>query len=262
MGIVHFVCGIRSFSGIISTFPLIHLTAAICVTTLVMDDTSGNALPSPSEESVPSRIPTPMSTVEGPEGYQFPRSRVRKVMRDSSKTPLFLVGFGAFSPITFLHLRIFEQTADYVKDRDFELIGGTISPVNDGYNKAGMASGQHRLAMCSLAAEQTSDWLMVDDYEIRQLDYTPTALVLNHVDHEINTVMGGVETSTGAKKEVHIGMVCGADLLDSMRHPGVWAEDDLRHIFDNFSVFCVERMGTGKRSYFSSRMRLDDWRRS
>ena len=57
----------------------------------------------------------------------------------SSKTPLLLVACGSFSPITYLHLRMFEMAADYAKyNTEFEVIGGYLSPVSDAYRKAGM----------------------------------------------------------------------------------------------------------------------------
>ena len=78
--------------------------------------------------------------------YQFPDYRLKTVMRDSSKTPLLLVACGSFSPITYLHLRMFEMAADFVKfNNDFEIVGGALSPVSDAYKKAGLASAEHRL---------------------------------------------------------------------------------------------------------------------
>lgn len=60
-------------------------------------------------------------------------------MHDPSKTPLLLVACGSFSPITYLHLRMFEMAADYAKyNTDFEVVGGYLSPVSDAYRKAGM----------------------------------------------------------------------------------------------------------------------------
>lgn len=51
--------------------------------------------------------------------------------------------------------------------------------------------------MCTLAAEQTSSWLMVDPWEAFQEEYQRTAVVLDHFDHEINTVRGGITTAEG-----------------------------------------------------------------
>lgn len=80
------------------------------------------------------------------EAYHFPSHRLRKIS-DPSKTPLVLVACGSFSPITNMHLRMFEMAADHVKQNmaaEFEVIGGYLSPVSDRYNKAGLASAAHR----------------------------------------------------------------------------------------------------------------------
>lgn len=77
--------------------------------------------------------------------YAFPQHRFRRTMDDPDKTPLLLVACGSFSPITYLHLRMFEMAADYVRfSTDFELLGGYLSPVSDAYRKAGLASAEHR----------------------------------------------------------------------------------------------------------------------
>lgn len=77
--------------------------------------------------------------------YNFPEYRLKKKMDDPSKTPLLLVACGSFSPITFLHLRMFVMAADYVKfSTDFEIVGGYLSPVSEAYKKAGLASAEHR----------------------------------------------------------------------------------------------------------------------
>lgn len=79
------------------------------------------------------------------DAYNFPEYRLRKKMDDPSKTPLLLVACGSFSPITFLHLRMFVMAADYVKfSTNFEIVGGYLSPVSEAYKKAGLASAEHR----------------------------------------------------------------------------------------------------------------------
>lgn len=79
------------------------------------------------------------------EDYVFPELRLKRKMSDPEKTPLLLVACGSFSPITYLHLRMFEMAADYVKfSTDFELLGGYLSPVSAAYRKAGLASADHR----------------------------------------------------------------------------------------------------------------------
>lgn len=79
------------------------------------------------------------------DAYAFPELRLKRQMNDPEKTPLLLVACGSFSPITYLHLRMFEMAADYVKfSTEFELLGGYLSPVSDAYRKAGLASADHR----------------------------------------------------------------------------------------------------------------------
>ena len=105
-----------------------------------------------SESDVQNPVPTAQTngplaamTAEQLGAYNFPQDRLKRVMNDSSKTPLLLVACGSFSPITYLHLRMFEMAADYVKfSTDFELVGGYLSPVSDAYKKAGLASAEHR----------------------------------------------------------------------------------------------------------------------
>ncbi|KAL9596590.1 MAG: hypothetical protein Q9179_004562 [Wetmoreana sp. 5 TL-2023] len=179
------------------------------------------------------------------DNYTFPQSRLRQLMLDSSKTPLLLVACGSFSPITYLHLRMFEMAADYAKyNTDFEVMGGYLSPVSDAYRKAGLASADHRIAMTRIATEQSSKWLDVDPWEAIQKEYQPTAHVLDHFEHEINVVQGGVATRNGQRKAVRIVLLAGADLIQTMSTPGVWSQEDLNHILGKYGVFIVERTGT------------------
>ncbi|MCJ1364465.1 hypothetical protein MMC16_003576 [Acarospora aff. strigata] len=204
------------------------------------------------ETSVPESVPeshsdgqAPVSDVNDLSNYSFPQHRLKTVVNDSSKTPLLLVACGSFSPITYLHLRMFEMAADYVRfNTEFEIIGGYLSPVSDAYKKAGLASAEHRIRMCGIAVDQTSDWLMVDPWEAIQKEYQPTAVVLDHFDHEINTVRGGVETYTGERKAVRVALLAGADLIQTMSTPGVWSDKDLDHILGRYGTFIVERTGT------------------
>ncbi|KAL2839601.1 hypothetical protein BJY01DRAFT_219163 [Aspergillus pseudoustus] len=189
--------------------------------------------------------PTPPAPATPTEDYGFPEYRLKRVMDDPDKTPLLLVACGSFSPITYLHLRMFEMAADYVKlSTDFELIGGYLSPVSDAYRKAGLASAEHRVAMCQRAVDRTSNWLMVDTWEPTHKEYQPTAIVLDHFDYEINTVRQGIETGNGTRKPVQVVLLAGADLVHTMSTPGVWSEKDLDHILGKYGAFIVERSGT------------------
>lgn len=85
---------------------------------------------------------------------------------------------------------------------------------------------------------------MVDPWETVQADYVPTALVLDHVEYEINTVLGGVETEDGNRRPVRIALLAGADLIQTFSTPGVWSDMDLDHILGRYGTFIVERTGT------------------
>lgn len=98
--------------------------------------------------------------------------------------------------------------------------------------------------MCELAVEQTSNWLMVDPWEAIQTEYMPTAQVLDHFEHQINGVMGGVEVMPGVRRPVRIALLAGADLVQTMSTPGLWTQDDLNHILGRYGTFIVERSGT------------------
>ena len=94
-----------------------------------------------------------------------------------------------------------------------------------------------RVAMCHLAVDQTSDWLMVDTWEPTQKEYQPTAVVLDHFDREINTIRNGIDVGNGSRKPVRIALLAGADLIHTMSTPGVWSEKDLDHILGKYGVW-------------------------
>jgi len=67
---------------------------------------------------------------------------------------------------------------------------------------------------------------MVDSWEAFQ-GYQRTAVVLDHFDHEINTVLGGVSTQDGEHRDVRIMLLAGSDLISTMSEPRVWSHDDV-----------------------------------
>ncbi|KIY69497.1 Nucleotidylyl transferase [Cylindrobasidium torrendii FP15055 ss-10] len=187
---------------------------------------------------------SPKPTFTYPTNYTFPHHRLQRVMKDSSKTPIVLVACGSFSPVTYLHLRMFEMAKDYVRQNtDFEIVGGYLSPVSEEYKKAGLLNAAHRVAMCTLASEETSTWLTVDPWEAFQ-SYQRTAVVLDHFDFEINTILGGVKTAEGEARNVKVMLLAGSDLIGTMSEPGVWSYRDLDHILGRYGCLIVERAGT------------------
>jgi nicotinamide mononucleotide adenylyltransferase len=51
---------------------------------------------------------------------------------------------------------------------------------------------------------------MVDPWEAMQQEYMPTALVLDHFDREINTVLGGAVLPDGSRRKIQIILLAGA----------------------------------------------------
>lgn len=186
-------------------------------------------------------LPPTLSAMDGT--YTFPNTKTW-TLKDPTKTPLVLISCGSFSPITYLHLRMFEMCKDWVKENTaFEVVAGYLSPVADAYKKEGLAKAVHRVEMCRRASHESS-WIMVDDWEAGMAEYTRTALVLDHFEHEINEVRGGISTPSGDKRKAKISLMSGADLIQTMSNPGVWAEEDLEHILGRYGAFIIERHGT------------------
>ncbi|CAI4046848.1 hypothetical protein SKDZ_12G3570 [Saccharomyces kudriavzevii ZP591] len=197
------------------------------------------------------------------EDYEFPSHRLSRKLLDPNKLPLVIVACGSFSPITYLHLRMFEMALDAISEQTrFEVIGGYYSPVSDNYQKQGLAPSYHRVRMCELACERTSSWLMVDAWESLQPSYTRTAKVLDHFNHEINIERGGVATVSGKKIGVKIMLLAGGDLIESMGEPNVWADADLHHILGNYGCLIVERTGSDVRSFLLSHDIMYEHRRN
>lgn len=93
------------------------------------------------------------------DSYVFPTARLKRTIESATRTPLVLVACGSFSPITFLHLRMFEMAADHAKfHTNFEVVGAYLSAVGDAYKKKGLAKAEHRISMCTLATEH-NNWI-------------------------------------------------------------------------------------------------------
>lgn len=201
-------------------------------------------------EEVPHGIERQAKTLES---YHFPTHRLATKLNDDSKYPLVVVACGSFSPITYLHLRMFEMALDAITEQTrFEVIGGYYSPVSSNYEKQGLTLAHHRVRMCELACERTSSWLMVDAWESLQPKYTRTALVLDHFNEEINIKRGGILGRSGVKRGVKIMLLAGGDLIESMGEPDVWADQDLHHILGKYGCLIVERTGSDVRSFLLS----------
>jgi nicotinic acid mononucleotide adenylyltransferase len=201
------------------------------------------------------------------------------------QVPVVLVACGSFNPPTRAHLRLFSAGAaavDGAKAREtsggdgehqtLAVVGGLLSPVGDGYGKAGLAPAAHRLAMCALATEVEAGGgsgggggglassspaidVCVHGWEATREGgrvHTRTLDVLRHIESELNDQGEGTATTGGEattataparRPRVRAMLLAGTDLVESMRRPGVWSEPDA--LLREHGVVCVERPGHG-----------------
>jgi nicotinamide mononucleotide adenylyltransferase len=84
-------------------------------------------------------------------------------------------------------LLVFEQARNYlqVETGRYEVIGGFLSPVHDAYGKSSLIPQEHRLSMCE-AATNSSKWLSVQQWELKQQGWTTTAETLCKYQEALN----------------------------------------------------------------------------
>ncbi|KAH9298716.1 hypothetical protein KI387_030398, partial [Taxus chinensis] len=153
---------------------------------------------------------------------------------EMKKTQVILLSTGSFNPPTYMHLRMFELARDALISDGYAVLGGYMSPVNDGYGKKGLASAEHRIKLCELACEDSS-YIMVDAWEAKQSSYQRTLTILNRVEF-FWRASGIVNTDS-----LRVMLLCGADLLESFTTPGVWIPDQVKLIFRDHGVVCISR---------------------
>ncbi|RXG52932.1 Nicotinamide/nicotinic acid mononucleotide adenylyltransferase 1, partial [Armadillidium vulgare] len=173
-----------------------------------------------------------------------------------------LLACGSFNPPTNMHLRMFEIARDFLhRTSDYHVVAGLLSPVHDKYGKEDLVGANERIQMIKLAAA-TSQWLHVSDWESRQEDWVPTREVLQyHQDMVDSAINGNIETITSKRQRMETGhphwltqlavssdpvrvkLLCGADLLESFRRPGLWKEEDIETIVGKFGLVVITRNG-------------------
>lgn len=173
--------------------------------------------------------PTPV------DAYAFDASRLRKPEWGNGKKPVVLVSCGSFSPITYLHLRMFEMARDHLNSTGWDVLGGFASPVSDGYGKKDLATADDRFEMVRRAL-LTSDWVSLDRWEGSKEQWTRTQLTLEHFQQQVDAACG---SHHGAR--VRVQLLCGSDLLDSFNTPNLWLPEDMTAILQRHGVCVIER---------------------
>lgn len=176
---------------------------------------------------------------------------IKLVIGQFDRIPVVLLACGSFSPITYLHLRLFgtliideiwaintislsEMARDALEDTDkYQVIGGVLSPVSDAYAKAGLVASHHRISMCEIAVAD-SDWIVIDHWEATQEDYQTSIKVLHSVKNRIMSQFGN-------DRRVQVLLLAGADLIKSFSSPGLWDYADREAILRDYGCVVVDR---------------------
>uniref|UniRef100_A0A3Q3A6W3 Nicotinamide-nucleotide adenylyltransferase n=3 Tax=Kryptolebias marmoratus TaxID=37003 RepID=A0A3Q3A6W3_KRYMA len=171
-------------------------------------------------------------------------------MMATRRVPLVLLACGSFNPITNQHMRLFELARDHMHSTgQYEVVGGIVSPVSDGYGKQGLVLAKHRIAMAKLAL-RSSNWVTVDEWESQQPDWTETVVTMRYhyerIQKEYEPSAGTLRDSRGHNKNVsspspRLKLLCGADFLNTFKIPGLWLDDHVEDLVGRFGLVCVSR---------------------
>ena len=108
----------------------------------------------------------------------------------------------------------------------YDMLGGYMSPVNDAYQKKGLAPAQQRVEMCKLAAK-SSDIVMVDSWEAQQPTYQRSLKVLQRVKSVLHEYSSGSTSSSAYRVEFNLlnamGLSLRSSALISVKQPGCLA---------------------------------------
>lgn len=168
------------------------------------------------------------------------------------RVPLVLLACGSFNPITNQHMRLFELARDHMHSTgQYQVVGGIVSPVSDGYGKQGLVPAKHRIAMVKLAL-QSSSWVTVDEWESQQPDWTETVATMRYhygrMLKEFEQRAGTQNDSNGNTAPLpspspQLKLLCGADFLDTFKIPGLWLDEHVEEVAGRFGLVCVSRGG-------------------
>ncbi|XP_030258289.1 uncharacterized protein LOC115572403 [Sparus aurata] len=166
------------------------------------------------------------------------------------RVPLVLLACGSFNPITNQHMRLFELARDHMhRTGQYQVVGGIVSPVSDGYGKQGLVLAKHRIAMAKLAL-QSSNWVRVDEWESQQQDWTETVVTMRYhygrilKEYEQSTgthIDSDIDSSDSSSPRPQLKLLCGADFLDTFEVPGLWLYDHVEEVAGRFGLVCVSR---------------------
>jgi nicotinamide mononucleotide adenylyltransferase len=174
--------------------------------------------------------------------YTLPVSKLvasRIASAETQKRYAILVSCGSYNPIHCAHVAMMHEAKHALESSAHIVLGAYVSPVNDGYGKAGLASFSQRAAVCD-AMLQDDDLVMIDRWEGLQPEYVRSYYVLCHVR---DAVLQHYGSSIDAAR-VDVYLVCGGDLFETFYRPNCWKLSLLRKIFDEFRLAVAYRSGS------------------
>ena len=174
-----------------------------------------------------------------------------------------LIAFGSFNPLTIGHLRLLEDSKDYLKHSGWNVLGAVISPAHDDYKKRkpSLISSKHRIKMIELSIKNY-DFLRCSRFEANQFFWnSPGKFLKEHLQnlHEVfrdpingyknypylpeslKTVNHSEVTNNNRFK---LFTVCGGDLFASFCSPGEWLDEDIEDLVKNFDLIVRMRQGS------------------
>jgi nicotinamide mononucleotide adenylyltransferase len=165
------------------------------------------------------------------------------------KKGVVLLACGSFNPPHRVHTGMLTLAKEALEETgDCVVLGAYLSPVSSLYEKKGLVDVKHRLAMCELACEG-SDFVMVDRWEAEQPVWSRTFDVLESVKERTKEVVGGGGESADAPRVV---IVCGSDLIQSFKIPGLWSEEHMTSLVVEHGIACIDRPGTNAETVLES----------
>ncbi|XP_059169571.1 nicotinamide/nicotinic acid mononucleotide adenylyltransferase 1-like isoform X2 [Physella acuta] len=190
-----------------------------------------------------------------------------------SPSKVVLLGCGSYSPVTNMHLRMFEIARDALnKTGRFQVTSGIMSPVSDGYKKKDLVPAKHRCEMLKAALKST-DWIKLDTWECQLSAWSQTAKVLKHFKEQVEIQFGHKPSpSKKRRKQPHssvsditqnqipnidgesdqvpcVKLLCGGDLLESFAVPGLWEEEDIEYIVGTHGLVVITRSGSDPQKF-------------
>ena len=183
-----------------------------------------------------SAVLSPSASSNPPSSTGFDPSKLQLPSLCPARPLAVLLACGSYSPPTSLHLLLFESARNHLmfSSPQLDIVGGLISPVHDAYGKPSLVPAAHRVEMCRRAAA-SSPWVATSAWETLQPGWSTTASSM--------AAYASFIAEAYPHGPVRLLLLCGADMLESLLVPGLWADEDVDTILGDYGVAVIERVG-------------------